>query len=125
MYFSLKNNVYKVDFRIKDMALVHVESDNDFNKEVFEEKEQLVVVDFWAPWCMPCKAYTPIFEKVAADVEGVKFVKANIDELEEVTGSLNIMSVPTTALVKNGEVVDSRPGALTEDMLKSLIDSQK
>ena len=107
------------------MALVHVESDKEFNKEVFEEKNQLVVVDFWAPWCMPCKAYTPIFEKVASEVEGVKFAKANIDELEETTGNLNIMSVPTTALVKNGEVLDSRPGALTEDMLKDFINSQK
>lgn len=108
------------------MALSHVETDEDFKSKVVDNKEDLIVVDFWAPWCMPCKGYSPIFEKVAkSGLKGVKFVKANIDELEKTTESMSIRSVPTTVIVRNGKVLDAKPGALTEDVLNEFVKAYK
>ena len=108
------------------MTLIHVDSDEDFKTKVVEETEKIVVVDFWAPWCMPCKGYSPVFEKVGEEgMDGVIFAKANIDELEETSDTLGIRSVPTTMIVKVGKVLDAKPGALTEELLKEFVEKHK
>jgi putative thioredoxin len=82
-----------------------------------------VVVDFWAPWCAPCRALGPVLEKLAQEYSG-KFilVKANTDELPEVAAKFNVQGIPAVYAVVNGEMVDFFSGAIPEAMLRQWID---
>ena len=91
------------------MAILHITKEN-FEKEVLQSKEP-VVVDFWASWCLPCKALAPILEEVDAELAGtVKVAKINKDEEEELAAQFRVMSIPTLLLFKNGEVVNKSVG---------------
>ena len=104
------------------MAL-HV-TDDTFGKEVLEAKE-VVLVDFWAPWCGPCKAIGPAIEELAGDYEGkAKICKMNVDECPATPGRYGIRSIPTLIVFKNAEVVDQRVGALPKQAIKDMIDRQ-
>ncbi|MDO8649067.1 MAG: thioredoxin [Candidatus Peregrinibacteria bacterium] len=96
-------------------------TDAEFDREVLKS-DVPVLVDFWAPWCGPCKIMLPIIEQLDADYQGkVKFVKVNVDENIESPGKLNVMSIPTFAIFKGGEVVKSFVGTKSrEDMKKEL-----
>ncbi len=85
-------------------------------------REVPVVVDFWAPWCGPCKTLGPIIERVVAAAGGaVKLVKINIDENQELAGQLRIQSIPAVMAFKDGQPVDGFVGALPESQIKSFI----
>jgi thioredoxin 1 len=102
--------------------VVEIADKKQFEKEVLKAKE-LVIVDFWAPWCGPCKMLKPIFEKVAEDYKGkVKFVKIDIDENPDVAQDYSVMSIPALKIFKGGEVVDEKVGMLMKDQLKSFIE---
>ena len=94
-----------------------------FEADVIERSAQLpVVVDFWAPWCGPCKTLGPIIERVVAAAGGaVKLVKINIDENQELAGQLRIQSIPAVMAFKDGQPVDGFVGALPESQIKSFI----
>ena len=86
--------------------------------------DQLVVVDFWATWCGPCRAIAPIVEELAAEYEGkATIVKCNVDECEDVPMQYAIRSIPTIIFFKNGKAVDRTVGALTKAALAAKIDS--
>ena len=98
-----------------------------FVKDVIEEsKHQPVLVDFWAPWCGPCKQLTPIIEKAVRAAKGkVKLVKMNIDEHPAIPGQMGIQSIPAVIAFSNGQPIDGFMGALPEgqvtDFIKRLI----
>jgi putative thioredoxin len=95
-----------------------------FRQDVIAESmKQPVLVDFWAPWCGPCKALTPIIEKVVKAAKGkVKLVKMNIDEHPQIAGQLGVKSIPAVFAFQKGQPVDGFMGALPESQVKSFIE---
>src|SRR5450755_28078 len=95
-----------------------------FLKDVIEEsKRQPVLVDFWAPWCGPCKQLTPILEKAVRAAKGrVKLVKMNIDEHPAIPGQMGIQSIPAVVAFVNGQPADAFMGAVPESQVTAFID---
>ena len=86
----------------------------------------IVVVDFWAPWCGPCRGFAPVFEKVAEENPDIKFVKINTDEEQALAGHFGIRSIPTLMIFREQVIVFQQPGALpkgaVEDVLRQVRD---
>ena len=99
-------------------------TETTFENEVIEgSKETPVLVDFWAEWCGPCHAVSPVLEKIADEREGaLKLVKVNIDENQELAGRYGIMSIPTMIVFKNGEVAKQIVGALPKARIQQEIE---
>jgi putative thioredoxin len=96
----------------------------DFEREVIEgSREQLVLVDFWAPWCGPCRSLTPVLEKLAAEYAGrVKLVKINSDENTEISSAFGIRSIPNVIAFRDGKPVSKFLGALPEGQVRAFIE---
>src|SRR5262245_66602019 len=95
-----------------------------FMKDVIEEsRRQPVLVDFWAPWCGPCKQLTPILEKAVKQAKGkVKLVKMNIDEHPAIPGQMGIQSIPAVIAFVNGQPADGFMGALPESQVVAFLE---
>ncbi len=105
--------------------MAHKFNDNNFEAEVLLAKE-LVVVDFYADWCGPCKMMGPIIEEVASELEGeVKIGKLNVDDSPSTSAKYRVMSIPTILFIKDGEVVDTIVGAISKDKLIEKIGEHK
>jgi len=84
----------------------------------------VTLIDFWAPWCGPCKMIAPILEELAGELgDKAKIVKINVDDNPQVAGQYGIMSIPTLLLFKDGKKVDQKVGALPKPALKSFIEA--
>lgn len=97
-------------------------SDADFESEVLKS-DLPTLVDFWAPWCGPCKAITPVIQEMSEAYDGkVKFTKMNVDNNPETPGKFGIRAIPTLIFFKNGEVVDQVTGAVGKDQLTAMVE---
>ena len=98
-----------------------VNIENNFKEEVLNNKG-LTLVDFWAPWCGPCKMFGPIFESVSNTKNNIKFCKFNVDEdNEDISKQFGVMSIPTIILFKDGQELKRNIGFMDEDSLNKFI----
>ena len=101
----------------------HTGSDANFDADVLQAGE-LVLVDFWAEWCGPCKAIAPVLDEIAADNAGkLKVVKINVDENSETPAKFGVRGIPTLILFKDGAQVATKVGALTKAQLQEFVDA--
>lgn len=95
--------------------------DNSFDSEVLQS-EKPVLVDFWAPWCGPCRAIAPLVEELAVDYgDKIKFTKCNVDDNPITPGKYGIKSIPTLIFFKEGNVVDKVIGMVAKSRLEGII----
>lgn len=95
-------------------------TNDNFDKEL---KAGTVLVDFWAPWCGPCRMLGPVVEQLSEEMKTLKFGKVNVDEQPELSERFEVASIPTLLLFKNGKVIANRVGAATKESLKEWINS--
>ncbi len=101
------------------MAAITLTSDN-FEAEVLKS-DKPVLVDFWATWCGPCQKQGPIVEELAEELTDVKVAKLDVDEVDDIAGNYNIMSIPTVMVFKNGEVVQKSVGLQSKEQLLAML----
>ena len=100
----------------------------DLTKDTLQstiDDNDIVVLDFWAPWCGPCKGFAPVFEKVAGENPDVTFAKINTEEEQELGQMFQIRSIPTLLIFRENIIVFSQPGALPESALTEIIGKVK
>jgi thioredoxin 1 len=117
--FSKQGSVTESTEGGNKMAIVNI-TDHNFPQEV--ENAETVLVDFWAPWCGPCKMIAPILEEIDGEIGNkLKITKINVDDNPETAGKFGVMSIPTLLVFKNGQVVDKIVGFQPKDALLGTI----
>ena len=100
----------------------------ELTKDNFEDvvtKDDLIIVDFWAPWCGPCKGFAPVFEAASEKHKDVVFAKVNTDEQQELAGHFAIRSIPTIMVFRERVVLFSQAGAFPGDVLDDIVSKAK
>lgn len=93
---------------------------NNFNQEVLNS-DKPVLMDFWAPWCGPCRMVVPLVEEIAKERSDIKVVKINVDEEQELAMQFGVMSIPTLVVMKNGKIVNQVTGARPKDQILAML----
>jgi len=107
-------------------SIVKLHTYQDYEKLLASYPEKVILIDFTAVWCGPCRFYAPIFEKVQQEYSNdFIFAKVDVDENREVAMQYQITGVPTTLFIRNGKVIQQAVGALNYDMLKNYLESLK
>ena len=102
---------------------LQIANTKDFDEMVLGSKK-LVLVDFWAPWCGPCRMVAPILEELAKDMaDKIEIAKVNVDDNQEIAVRYGIMSIPTLILFRNGNIVDQSIGAASKNKMVEWINS--
>ena len=100
------------------MSIIHINK-NNFHEEVISS-DKPVLLDFWAPWCGPCRLLAPILDQVAEEREDIKVVKVNVDEEPELAGQFRVYSIPMLAAIKDGQMVSHLVGARPKHQILSM-----
>ena len=93
---------------------------NNFNQEVLNS-DKPVLMDFWAPWCGPCRMVGPLLEEIAKERSDIKVVKVNVDEEQELAMQFGVMSIPTLVVMKNGKKVNQAVGARPKAQILAML----
>lgn len=93
---------------------------NNFNQEVLNS-DKPVLMDFWAPWCGPCRMVVPLVEEIAKERSNIKVVKINVDEEQELAMQFGVMSIPTLVVMKNGKIVNQVTGARPKAQILAML----
>ncbi|MGN1189767.1 MAG: thioredoxin [Candidatus Ornithospirochaeta sp.] len=101
------------------MSAININRDN-FTLEVLNS-DKPVLVDFWAPWCGPCRMLAPIVEEIANERSDVKVVKINVDENQDLAMEFGVMSIPTLVVIKEGKIVNQAVGARPKAQILSML----
>ena len=100
------------------MAVVELDK-TSFEPAIAENN--FVIVDFWAPWCGPCRSFAPVYDKVSADFDDIVFAKVNTEEEHEIAGHFQIRSIPTLMIFRDQIIIYSQAGALPESRFRDLL----
>jgi len=101
------------------MAALHVTNQNFYEEVIASDKP--VLVDFWAPWCRPCRMVVPLVEAIAEERDDVKVVKINVDEEPELAGRFGVMSIPTLMVFRDGQVTQRVTGARPKAQILAML----
>ena len=101
------------------MSVIHIDR-NNFQSEVLDS-DRPVLLDFWAPWCTPCRMVGPILDEIAGERSDIKVAKVNVDEQPELAGQFGVMSIPTLVVMREGRIVQQAMGARPKAQILSML----
>jgi len=101
------------------MSVMHINNDNFFDEVIKSNQE--VLLDFWAPWCAPCRMVAPMLEEIAKERPDIKVGKINIDEEYELTKEFSVYSIPTLMVMKDGKILSQSVGARPKNQILAML----